>query len=390
MSLINREISKEIEVLKNFYPIITVTGPRQSGKTTLCKMMFPDYAYYNLEDAEIKEWIIADPKGFIKDNSGGIIIDEAHRYPELFSLIQVTVDKVKDKKFIITGSSNFSLLQHVTQSLAGRTALFTLLPLSLSELGDRIKRISTDTLILSGGYPRIWATTSHPHYAFYKNYYSTYVERDVRQIVNIKNISVFQKFIRLCAGRIGTECNASNLSNEVGASVSTIINWFSILAASYIAYQLPPYFANIGKRLVKTPKLYFYDVGLACYLLGIESEAQLNTHPLRGSLFENMVVNEAMKEQFNKGKDASLYFYKDKSQNEVDLIRLQGDELHAYEIKSSQTYNQGFYKGIKYLKGLLGERITRSALVYDGELSINTQENGAMNFRNFHMETPLK
>lgn len=386
MTLIDRKISDEIKELRTFYPVITITGPRQSGKTTLCKTLFPDYAYYNLEDAEIRERIKADPKGFINENSGGIIIDEAHHYPELFSLIQVTVDHEPDRRFILTGSSNFALLQNITQSLAGRTVLLTLLPLSLHELGGIVKETSTNALILNGGYPHIWAIPNYPRYAFYKNYYATYVERDVRQIINIKDISLFQKFIRLCAGRIGTECNASNLSNEVGVSSNTIQSWFSILAASYVAYQLPPYFANIGKRLIKTPKFYFYDVGLACYLLGIENEQQLNTHPLRGSLFENMVINEAMKNRLNKGKDPSLYFYKDKSQNEVDLIHIQGNELYAYEIKSSQTYNNEFYKGISYIKGLLGDKITRSALIYDGAVAINSQENGAINFRDFYLE----
>lgn len=386
MVLIDRKISDEIKELRTFYPVITITGPRQSGKTTLCKTLFPDYAYYNLEDAEIRERIKADPKGFINENSGGIIIDEAHHYPELFSLIQVTVDHEPDRRFILTGSSNFALLQNITQSLAGRTVLLTLLPLSLHELGGIVKETSTNALILNGGYPHIWAIPNYPRYAFYKNYYATYVERDVRQIINIKDISLFQKFIRLCAGRIGTECNASNLSNEVGVSSNTIQSWFSILAASYVAYQLPPYFANIGKRLIKTPKFYFYDVGLACYLLGIENEQQLNTHPLRGSLFENMVINEAMKNRLNKGKDPSLYFYKDKSQNEVDLIHIQGNELYAYEIKSSQTYNNEFYKGISYIKSLLGDKITRSALIYDGAVAINSQENGAINFRDFYLE----
>jgi predicted AAA+ superfamily ATPase len=386
MKLIDRKISDEINALKTFYPVITITGPRQSGKTTLCKMMFPEYAYYNLEDAEIMERIKADPKGFIRENPGGIIIDEAHHYPELFPLIQVTVDQEPGRKFVLTGSSNFALLQSITQSLAGRTVLLTLLPLSLHELGDVVKETNTDTLIINGGYPHIWAIPDYPRYAFYKNYYATYVERDVRQIINIKDMFLFQKFIRLCAGRIGTECNASSLSNEVGVSSLTIQSWFSILAASYVAWQLPPYFANIGKRLIKTAKLYFYDVGLACYLLGIENETQLSTHPLRGSLFENMVINEAMKNRLNRGKDPDLYFYKDKSQREVDLLHAKGDQLSAYEIKSSQTWNNEFYKGINYIKGLFGEKITRSALLYDGTMAVNSQENGAMNFRDFYLE----
>lgn len=386
MSFIRRKLAKEINGLKKFYSVITITGPRQSGKTTLCKAEFPDFAFYNLEDAEVLERIKEDPKAFINENPGGIIIDEVHHFPGLLSLIQVTVDEEPGRRFVLTGSSNLSLLESITQSLAGRTALLTLLPLSFQELGDVVKETGTDTLMLNGGYPHIWAKPDFPRYAFYKNYYSTYIERDVRQIVNVKDILLFQKFVRLCAGRIGTECNASHLSNEVGTAVNTIIHWFSVLAASYVAYQLPPYFENVGKRLIKTPKLYFYDVGLACYLLGIENEGQLSTHPLRGSLFENMVINEAMKNRFNQGKDADLYFYKDKSQNEVDLLHVKGHELQAYEIKSAQTYNADFYKGLRYIKPLFGDRITRSALIYDGSLASDAPENGALNFRDFYLE----
>lgn len=385
MSLINRKITEEINRLKKYYPVITVTGPRQSGKTTLCKYLFPDYQYFNLEDAEILESVRLDPKGFMRAHTGNMIIDEVHHYPELFSLIQIVVDEQPDRKFILTGSSNFALLQSITQSLAGRAAVLTLLPLSLQELGDAIQVMDTDALMLSGGYPRLWAVPDFPRDAFYRNYYTTYIERDVRQIVNIKDMTLFQKFIRLCAGRVGMELNASNLSNEVGVATSTITNWLSMLSASYIAYLLPPYFANVRKRLVKTPKFYFYDVGLACYLLGIESTAQLSVHPLRGNLFENMVINEAVKNRLNQGKDPNLYFYRDKSQNEVDLIYEQGEALQAYEIKSAQTFNKEFYKGILYVKNLFGDKIARSAVIYDGDYEVIAQENGFLNFRHFQL-----
>ncbi len=385
MNLITRKITSEIDKLKDFYPVITITGPRQSGKTTLCKNLFPTYRYFNLEDAILLNRIKEDPKGFINETQDGMIIDEVHHYPELFSFIQVTVDQYPKRKFILTGSSNFSLLQNITQSLAGRTALFTLLPFSIDELGDKVKKSTTDELILNGGYPGIWVNHI-PRYAFYRNYYSTYIERDVRQIVHIKDISLFQKFIRLCAGRIGTEFNASHLANEVGTSAPTITNWLSVLAASYIAYMLPPYYENIGKRLIKTSKIYFYDVGLACYLLGIENDTHLKSHPLRGALFENMIINEAMKNRFNQGKDPDLYFYKDKSQREVDLIHTQANDLYAYEIKSSQTFHKDYYSGINYLKDLFGGRLVRSALIYDGEIEKITNENGAFNFRNFHLD----
>lgn len=384
--LINRKLTNEINRLIPHFPVITITGPRQSGKTTLCKELFPDYTYINLEDIDLREQIQRDPKAFLSKYPKKLIIDEAHHYPELFSYIQVLVDPDPERRFILTGSSNFSLLEKVTQSLAGRTAILTLLPLSLHELGEeRIRDLSAETLILNGGYPAIWSK-GVPRDALYRNYYTTYIERDIRQIINIKDMSLFQTFIRLCAGRIGTEFNASALSGEVGTSANTINSWLSTLAASYVAYTLPPYFANIGKRLIKSPKIYFYDTGLAAYLLGIENEEQLATHPAKGQLFENMVVNEAMKNRLNRGKDPNLFFYRDKSQKEVDLLHTQANEIYAYEIKSSQTYHKEFFKGIDYIKGVFGDRITRTALIFDGKDELHTDQNGVYNFRNFYLE----
>lgn len=384
--LIYRNLTDEINRLIPHFPVITITGPRQSGKTTLCKELFPDYIYINLEDANLREQIQRDTKGFLEQYPKKLIIDEAHHYPELFSYIQVLVDPDPERRFILTGSSNFSLLANITQSLAGRTAILTLLPLSLRELGKtRIKEKSAETLILNGGYPAIWSK-GVPRDALYRNYYTTYIERDVRQIINIKDMKLFQTFIRLCAGRIGTEFNASALAGEVGTSVNTINSWISTLAASYVAYTLPPYFANIGKRLIKSPKLYFYDTGLAAYLLGIENEDQLATHPVKGALFENLVVNEAMKNRLNRGKDPNLYFYRDKSQKEVDLLHTQANEIYAYEIKSAQTFHKEFFKGIDYLKGIFGDRLTRTAVIFDGNDELLTEQNGIYNFRNFYLD----
>lgn len=381
MVLIDRSLRYEINELIKYFPVITITGARQSGKTTLCREMFPGYAYVNLEDSATREEVIQDIKLFLNNYPRGLIIDEAHNYPALFSAIQVYVDEHPERKIILTGSSNFSLLQSITQSLAGRTAILTLLPLSLHELGERIKDVSTDTLILKGGYPAVWSKNIPPA-TLYRNYYNTYVERDLRQIINVKNISLFQKFIRLAAGRIGTECNNSALAGEVGTSAPTINEWFSTLAASYIAYFLSPYYENIGKRLVKTPKVYFYDTGLACYLLGIENETQLSTHPLRGMLFENMVINEAMKSRLNKGKDANLFFYRDKAQKEVDLLQVKGHDFLAYEIKSGTTFNKDFTRGINYIKEIFEDRIKQSAVIYDG----NTRPGIAINFRDFYLD----
>ncbi|GAB6012822.1 ATP-binding protein [Viscerimonas tarda] len=385
MELIYRNLKLAISDAIPYFPVITVTGPRQSGKTTLCRELFPEKPYINLEDIDTREKISQDTRKFLDEYPDGLIIDEAHHYPDLFSYIQVTVDEFPDRRYILTGSSNFSLLEKITQSLAGRTALFTLLPLSLHELGKKINEVSTDTLILNGSYPAIWAKNT-PRNIFYRNYYTTCIERDVRQIVNVKDINLFQKFVRLTAGRIGTECNSSALSNEVGAVANTITHWFSVLAASYIVYLLPPYYENIGKRLVKSPKVYFYDTGLACYLLGIETKEQLSVHPLRGALFENMVINEAMKERFNIGKEANLFFFRDRSQKEVDLIHVRGHDLNIYEIKSAKTYHKEFYKGIDYLKDIFKERITRSALIFDGKSEMPVQQDGVYNFRHFFLE----
>jgi predicted AAA+ superfamily ATPase len=382
--MIYRELEVEIRELLKFYPVITIVGPRQSGKTTLCQNLFPGYTYVNLEDADMREIVMNDPKRFLLSDPAGMVIDEVHHCPELFSYIQVIADQKTGRKFILTGSSNFSMLENITQSLAGRTAVLTLLPFSLSELGE-MKNSPAETLVFNGGYPGIWADGVAAN-TFYKHYYNTYVERDVRRIINIQDVSLFQRFIRLCAGRIGCECNASALAGEVGVVANTITKWFNTLSATYIVYMLQPYYRNIGKRLVKTPKIYFYDTGLVCYLLGIENEKQLSTHPLCGRIFENMIVNEAMKSRFNKGKDANLYYYRDKSQREVDLIHDNVNGLRIYEIKSAQRFQKEFFSGIDYLKNLFREQIVQSAIIYDGTYEIDQAEKGVYNFRSFTLD----
>ena len=387
--MINRILIDRILALRTYYRVITITGPRQSGKTTLCRNFFSELPYVNFEDIPTRMEAMSDAKQFINRFPQGVIIDEAHNFPDIFSAIQVEVDEdifqgKRDRFFIVTGSSNFSLLEKITQSMAGRTAILTLLPLSVKELSEQTKNISTDTLILNGGYPAIWANAI-PREVLYSDYYSSYVERDARQMVNLKEITAFHHFIRLCAGRIGSEFNASALSNEAGVTTKTVNNWLNILGASYIIYLLPPYYENIGKRLTKTPKIYFYDTGLAAYLLGIADENQLQTHPLRGALFENLVINEMLKECYNKGKDNNLYFYRDKSQREVDIIQWNGLHLSAYEIKSGSAYKTDYFKNIDYLKSLLNDKITRSAVIYDGSIENDCQEHGIYNFRNFRL-----
>lgn len=376
---IHRIISKEVNRLATLYNVVTITGPRQSGKTTLCKKCFPNFEYVNLEDLSIREQVKTNPKAFLTQFQAGLIIDEVQHLPELFSYIQVLVDENPITKFILTGSSNFAIMQNVTQSLAGRTAVLTLLPLSLSEL-KASNKIATNTLLLNGGYPAVWGRNL-PVQDASKNYYNTYIERDVRQLLKVKDISKFQIFIRLCAGRVGSEFNASVLSGEVGVSVHTIQEWLSTLEASYVVFKLPPFSKNIGKRLIKSPKIYFYDTGLACFLLGIENEEQLATHPLRGAIFENYVVLEFLKQRFNNGKLPNLYFYRDRSQKEIDILQAFGADYYAYEIKSATNFHKSFMKNLNYLKEILGNKLVSTQLVYDGELTINSTENGTVNFR---------
>lgn len=378
---IKRYLQNELERLANLYAVVVVTGPRQSGKTTLCKNQFSKYHYVNLENISTREQIQTAPKAFLEQYNEGLIIDEVQHLPELFSYIQVVVDENDESKFVLTGSSNFSLMQGITQSLAGRAAILTLLPLSLKELEHRLEKENTDALMLNGGYPAVWAK-GIPVQDISRNYYNTYIERDVRQLLNVKDITRFQTFMKLCAGRVGTEFNASTLSNEVGVSVPTIQEWISVLEASYILFRLPPFYRNIGKRLVKSPKIYFYDTGLVCFLLGIDDEQQLSFHPLRGSIFENMVVLEFFKNRYNQGKLSNLYFYRDKSQNEVDLIEEKGIRLFAYEIKSAKVFTKRFVVGLDYLRKVIGKDVVSTQVIYDGENDIHSPENGMVNFRN--------
>jgi predicted AAA+ superfamily ATPase len=365
--------------------VVAVTGPRQSGKTTLCKSIFPDFNFFNLENSNTREEIAVSPVAFLeKHGKDGVIFDEAQRYPELFSFIQVVADAHPDYRFVLTGSSNFMLMEKITQSLAGRVALFTLLPLSLRELTDAANT-PTDALLLKGGYPAVWAKSLAP-FDVISNYYSTYIERDVRQIENLSNLSAFQKFIRLSAGRVGTEFNASSLAVEVGVSVPTVQKWLSILEASYVAFRLPPFYENIEKRLVKSAKIYFYDTAVVCYLLGIENEKQLETHPLRGAIFENYVVLEFLKNRYNAAKNHNLYFYRDKSQREIDLLQAVGHQYKAFEIKSATVFHADFMKNLKFLKSLLNDKICSTQLIYDGTTEVPAPEYGMFNFRNIPFE----
>ncbi|MCQ2336527.1 MAG: ATP-binding protein [Paludibacteraceae bacterium] len=376
----NRDLQQTLLELSNTWSIISVTGPRQSGKTTLCKNTFPQYQYVNLEHIPTRDNVLHDIDGFLDKYPDGLIIDEAQYVPEIFSYLQVRVDENKHLRYIISGSSDFLMMKGISQSLAGRVAVKRLLPLSIHELGSDANCL-TDELIFNGFFPAIWGDKRNPK-EVYESYYETYLDRDVREIMNVQNISDFRHFIVLCAGRVGSEFNAVSLCNDIGVSNQTISNWMTLLETSYTAFRFYPYFKNIGKRLSKTPKIYFYDVGLACWLLGIRNMDDLKTHPLRGALFENMVVVEMLKQKYHNGNLPNLYFYRDKSQHEVDVIEENGTSLFGYEIKSGKTFHPDWNKNLTYLSRIFGDSLVSTKIVYDGELENNTEINGLINFRN--------
>ena len=387
--LISRTLASSFSDVFSVLPVITLTGPRQSGKTTLCRELFPDLPYVSLEDSDTLAEVQADPKAFFNHHPKGVIIDEAHHFPNVFSYIQVIVDEDRfqgtdQHHYIVTGSSNFAMMEKITQSMAGRTAVYSLLPLSTAEIMSYQPEASTSKMLLYGGFPAVWTADNELlRQQLLSNYYTTYIERDVHTLINVKDLQAFQTFIRLCASRVGQEFNASAVSNEVGVSVPTIKHWLSILAASYVVYLLHPYYTDIGKRLTKTPKLYFYDTGLAAFLLGISTEQQMDVHPLRGALFENMVINDMMKLDLNRGNNMQqLFFYRDKSQREVDVLRILPPNLvEAYEIKSAQTWNVDFFANLNYLRPLLKERLLKTTVVYDGTQESHQTDNGIINFR---------
>ena len=357
----------------------------------MCREQFPDLPYVNLEHIDTLAEVKADPMAFLSKYPKGVIIDEAQNFPEIFSYLQVEIDEDRHRgtdthHYIVTGSNNFTLMENIIQSMAGRTAVFSLLPLSVKEILSYAPDASTSQMILNGGYPAVWTSGDEKgRQMLLSNYYTTYVERDMRTLINVKDLQAFQTFIRLCAGRVGQEFNASAISNDVGVSVPTIQHWLSILAASYVVYLQNPYYANIGKRLTKTPKLYFYDTGLAAFLLGIHTEEQMDTHPLRGSLFENMVINDMMKQGTNRGEQEQLFFYRDKGQREIDVLRVLPDHVEAYEIKASQTFSIDFFNNLNYLRTLLKDHLTKTMVIYDGKQENPQAQNAICNFRHLQL-----
>jgi len=371
MKKIQRQALSVLTQRAKLYPVVTVLGPRQSGKTTLCRMAFPDMQYVNLEQPDVREFAQQDPKAFLAQFPDGVVLDEIQNVPSLLSWIQVLTDADPRKgRFVLTGSHQLQVNAQVTQSLAGRTAVMELLPLSLSELAEASglasdEHIDANVLMLQGGYPRIHAQDMPPE-VMLSDYFATYVERDVRQLINLRHLREFGQCVRLLAGRAGQLLNQTSLGNEVGVSSNTITQWLSILEASFLVFSLAPWSVNIGKRLVKSPKIYFYDVGLACWLLGIRTVEQLQHHPLRGALFENMVVLEVLKSLRNQGLRDPLYFFRDSNGLEIDLLLEHADGLQLVEIKASQTVSAPLFKNLLTVSTLLGDRVKSQHLIYGG------------------------
>ncbi len=371
--MIVRDISEELLRAATEYPIVTILGPRQSGKTTLAQMTFPDKLYVSLEEPDVRAAAEADPRGFLGQMEDGAILDEVQRLPMLLSYIQGIVDKDgKPGRFILTGSHQPQLHEAISQSLAGRTAILTLWPFSLHELKSyKTTRTSFD-LIVSGCFPRLHNESLQPR-RFFNSYLQTYVERDVRMLIQLRDLSQFQQFLTLLAGRVGQIVNLASLSNDVGVSATTIRNWLSVLKASYVVFELPPFFDNVKKRVIKSSKIFFTDVGLAAFLLGIHTKEQAFHDPLRGNLYENLIIADTMKGALNKGIRPELYFFRDSHGNEVDLIIKENGRLIPVEIKSAETFSIGFVKGLEYFQALGIKRVETGAILYNGEQQFNVR-----------------
>ena len=368
--MVNRTIVEGINAYMQRYPIVALTGPRQSGKTTLLKGMFPDFRYVSLENPDNRAFAESDPNGFLQLYDQKVILDEVQRVPALLSYIQTIVDSNNMMgQFILSGSQNFNLMKSITQSLAGRVALFKLLPFDMMELKSAgLLPSDYEQLILKGSYPALY-DRSIPFASFYANYIETYIQRDVTELLSIRDFGLFRTFLKLCAARIGQQLNIANLSSETGVSVPTLRSWISILESSYIMYQLPPFFKNFNKRLVKSPKLYFYDTGLASFLLGIRNEKTLLESEFKGALFENMIITEYVKQNYHNNLYHDFYYWRDSNGHEVDLLVSNDTAYDAIEIKSTKTILPKQFAGLDFLANIGGDAIRRKILVYGGDSS---------------------
>ena len=363
--MISRQLEKEIAILKNEFPIVAILGPRQSGKTTLSQKMFPKYQYVSLEDIDHRDFAQNDPRGFLRKYESEVIFDEIQRVPSLMSYLQTHVDLRKvNGKIIIAGSHNFLLMEQISQSLAGRIGISKLLPFSSVELKEF--ETNLDNLLFAGSFPRIYDQNIRPD-AFYKNYISTYIEKDIRALKNVVKLDTFMRFMKILAGRTAQELNMSTVGEECGVSHNTIRDWISILEASFLIYKLKPFHRNYNKRIVKNPKIYFTDTGLVCSLLGIRKKDEIGYHFLKGSIFETFVVNEFIKGSFNTGEPFEMYFWRDNHQKEIDLIVDWGSDQLGVEVKASETVNEKFFDNMKYWQRLTNCQPESLYLVYGGK-----------------------
>lgn len=378
---LTRSIEEIITEASQYFSVIPVTGPRQSGKSTLLKHLFPNVPKYSLKDVNIREFAEHDPIAFLRQHPKGMFIDEIQKVPQLLEYIQGIVDDAPDTQFLLTASSNFELLSHLSESLPGRAGVFELLPMTYSETAPTMSEASLDEFLFGGLYPAVCARKNKPR-LFYPSYVKTYLERDVRDLLKIKDQMQFMRFMKLCAARVGSIFNASELSAMLGVDSKTVTHWLSVLQASYLVMLLPPYYENISKRLVKSPKLYFCDPGLACFLLDIESPRQLERDKMRGAIFENYVVMEVIKHRYNRGLLEGVFFYRDSNQNEVDILLKEEGEITAIEVKSSMTYHSSFADSITKLSDWIKTPVARKMIVYTGDFENTTSDVKLINYKN--------
>ena len=379
---INRAIESTILEAAQYFSVISVTGPRQSGKSTLLKHLFPDFPCYSMKDIHVQEYAENDPVSFLSQHER-MFIDEVQKVPALLEYIQGIVDNHPERRFLLTGSSNLELLKGLSESLPGRAGVFELMPMSMAETKEFTNASTIDSLLYQGQYPAVCARKNKAKF-FYPSYVKTYLEKDVRDLLHIKDQMQFMRFMKLCAARVGSLFNASELANEVGVDSKTITHWLSVLQASYLIVLLPPYYENIAKRLVKTPKLYFIDPGLACYLLDIESEKQLERDKMRGNIFENLIVMECIKHRLNQGKEANCYFYRDSNGSEVDVMMKQDGAFWALEVKSAMTYSKSFEQHIQNIDSWTSTPVRKRAIVYTGDFENTSGEINLINYKHLN------
>ena len=388
--MIARHLRSALRAAARDAPVVTLTGPRQSGKTTLARTAFPRHDYASLEDPDLRTFALEDPRGFLDQYRRGVVIDEAQRAPDLFSYVQTLVDRDdRPGRFVLSGSQNFLLLRSISQTLAGRCAILHLLPFSFTELASlpavdvsglgrriprrrRVPEADLPDTLFRGFYPRIHDKKLDAR-RWLRDYHQSYVERDVRELVNVGDLEAFRLFVRLCAGRNGQLLNLSGLASDAGVTHTTARRWLSILEASFLVVRLRPHHRNFNKRLVKSPKLYFLDTGLLCYLLGIGSPAELRLHAARGNVFESFVLSELLKARLHRGDEAALYFWRDAAGHEIDFVIADGEKLTPVEVKSGQTVAGDFFAGLRFWRALAGDPAAPAALVYGGDRSFRRE-----------------